>query len=70
MTSAAGELLSDDEAAAVEAAVDAVLAAHRGDARAAVRALLLANARLEDEIDEIVGAVSAGYVRARLHARR
>lgn len=45
----------------LEAATDETIALCGGDARAAVRALLVANAYLEDELAMAVPAVSYGY---------
>lgn len=55
---------------ALEAEVSSVLAAYGGDARAAVRALILENAFLENQVEEAVAGISVGYVRARLRAGR
>lgn len=52
----------------LEASTAAVIAACDGDARAAVRALLVANSYLEAEVDRLEKAVSLGYVRG--HIRR
>jgi hypothetical protein len=49
----------------LEAAVDQAIAVCDGDARAAVRALILANNHLESEIAELMKAVSRAYVRGR-----
>jgi hypothetical protein len=46
----------------LEAAVDSVIAAC-GDARAAVRTLLVANAFLTEELERVSAAVSRGYAR-------
>lgn len=51
---------------ALEAEVSSVLAAYGGDARAAVRDLILENAFLENQVEEAVGGLSAGYLRAGL----
>ena len=50
----------------LEAATQAVIAACDGDARAAVRALLVANSYLEAEVKRLEKAVSLGYVRGRI----
>lgn len=52
-----------------EAATDEAIALCGGDARAAVKALLIANAFLEDELAMAVPAVSYGYSKG-WHARR
>jgi hypothetical protein len=49
----------------LEAAVDQAIAVCDGDARAAVRALIVANDHLESEIAELMKAVSRAYVRGR-----
>ena len=65
------------DTAALEAAVDEAIANCDGDARGAVRALLLALdvyevevAALRDDIARIRAAVSPGYVRGRLSGRQ
>lgn len=57
------------EAAELERAVDEVIAVCDGDARAAVRALIVANRFLEDELAMATPAVSYGYSKG-WHARR
>jgi hypothetical protein len=52
--------------ATLDQAVDGAIAACGDDARAAVRALLLANAYLEAEVERLADAVSRGYARGRL----
>jgi hypothetical protein len=55
---------SDDaDQADLEASVDDVIASCNGDPRAAVRALLVANACLERELALTIPAVSYGYSR-------
>jgi hypothetical protein len=55
---------SDAEAPLMlDAGVDAAVAACGGAARAAVRALLVANSYLEAEVKRLAGAVSAGFTR-------
>jgi hypothetical protein len=53
----------------LDAAVDEAIAACNGDARAAVRALILANDFLEQELCEMFTAVSRGYARGRFTPR-
>jgi hypothetical protein len=53
----------------LEAATDEAIALCGGDARAAVKALLIANAYLEDELAMAVPAVSYGFSRG-WHAKR
>jgi len=61
------EPISDSaETAALEADTDAAIEACGGDPRAAVRALLVANRYLENEVDRLSEAVSAGFTRGRL----
>jgi hypothetical protein len=49
----------------LEAATDVAIAACGGDAREAVKALILANEFLENEVCELMQAVSHAYVRGR-----
>ena len=56
------EIPEDD---CLEAAVDEAIAACGGDSRAAIRALIVANNFLEDEVSELMKAVSHAYVRGR-----
>jgi hypothetical protein len=49
----------------IETAVDQVIAACGGDARAAVRALIVANDFLKAAVNELMMAVSHAYVRGR-----
>jgi hypothetical protein len=49
----------------LEAATDQAIAACGGDARAAVKALILANEFLESEVCELMQAVSHAYTRER-----
>lgn len=51
----------------LEVAADQAIAACGGDARSAVRALILANEYLENAIKELMVAVSKGYARGRHH---
>ncbi len=46
-------------------AVDATIAEHGGDAREAVKALLISNALLEQACDRAITLVSNGYTRGR-----
>jgi hypothetical protein len=50
----------------LEAAADQAIAACGGDAREAVKALIVANAFLETELEKLRAAVSMGYERGRL----
>lgn len=53
----------------VEVAINEAIASCGGDARVAVKALLMANASLENELAMTVPAVSYGYSKG-WHARR
>jgi hypothetical protein len=55
----------DDE---LEAEVDEAIAACDGDARATIRALIVANKFLECEVSELMKAVSHAYVRGRFNS--
>jgi hypothetical protein len=52
----------------LEMAVDQAIAACGGDLRAAIRALILANDFLENEVSELMKAVSHAYVRGRFQS--
>jgi hypothetical protein len=49
----------------LEIAVDQAISACGGDARATVRALIVANEYLETEVGELMKAVSRAYARGR-----
>jgi hypothetical protein len=49
--------------------LDQAIAACGGDAREAVKALIVANAFLETELEKLRAAVSAGYARGNLLPR-
>lgn len=49
----------------LEAAVEQAIAACGGDMRATIRALIVANDFLENEVSELMKAVSHAYVRGR-----
>jgi hypothetical protein len=51
----------------LETAVDQAISACRGDMRAAIRALIVANNFLEGEVSELMKAVSHAYARGRFH---
>ena len=60
------QLQPDDASdAALEAAVEQAIAACGGDMRATIRALIVANNYLEDEVAELMKAVSHAYARGR-----
>jgi hypothetical protein len=52
----------------LEAEITSVLDAYDGDARRAVRDLLLDLLAIEHQVEAIVGGISAGYVRLQRHA--
>jgi hypothetical protein len=54
----------------LDAAADQAIAACGGDAREAVKALLVANDFLEQQLDELRAKVSTGYARGRLPTAR
>jgi hypothetical protein len=58
-----------DPAAAVETEVEEAISLCDGDVRAALRATLIANAYLQDEVDRLAGAASAGFARRRVDRR-
>ena len=62
MTSTQPESNDDD---GLEAAVDQAIAACGGDMRATIRALIVANEFLENEVSELMKAVSNAYARGR-----
>jgi hypothetical protein len=49
----------------LETAADQAIAACGGDARGAVKALIVANGFLEAQVAELRGSISAGYSRGR-----
>jgi hypothetical protein len=55
-----------DAAALLEAEVDEAIAICGGDARAALRAMLVANAYLEAEVERLAEAISTGFARGRI----
>ena len=56
---------ADDDG--LEAAVDQAIAACGGDMRSTIRALIVANDFLENEVGELMKAVSHAYVRGRFN---
>lgn len=52
----------------LEAAIDEAVAACGGDHRATVRALIVANNYLENEVAELMKAVSHAYARGRFQS--
>lgn len=57
--------LPDQTDDALEAAVEQAIAACGGDLRATIRALIVANNYLENEVAELMKAVSHAYTRGR-----
>jgi hypothetical protein len=55
------------DAALLEAEVDEAIAICGGDARAALRATLVANAYLEAEVERLTEAISTSFARGRIH---
>jgi hypothetical protein len=53
----------------LEAAADQAIAACGGDAREAVKVLIVANGFLEEQIAKLQAAVSTGYARGRFEPR-
>jgi hypothetical protein len=51
----------------LEAAVDQAIAACGGDVRSTIRALIVANEYLENEVSELMKAVSHAYRRGRFN---
>jgi hypothetical protein len=68
--SAALQPSSVSSAAGLDAAADQAIAACGGDAREAVKALIVANDFLEVQLEELRSKVSAGYARGRLPSAR
>ena len=60
----------DDEQSDLEAAADQAIAACGGDAREAVKALIVTNHFLETELERLRVAVSTGYARSKLRDRK
>ena len=54
------------DAGQLEAAADQAIAACGGDAREAVKALIVANQFLETDLEKLRAAVSTGYARGKL----
>ena len=54
----------------LDAAADEAIAACGGDAREAVKALIVANGFLEAQVEELRASVSAGYSRGRFDVPR
>jgi hypothetical protein len=56
--------------AGLDAAADQAITACGGDAKEAVKALLVANDFLQAQLDELMAKISTGYARGRLPAAR
>lgn len=54
----------------LEDAADQAIAACRGDAREALKALIVANSFLETQVEELRASISAGYSRGRFDVPR
>jgi hypothetical protein len=61
---------ASDAANPLEAAVEQAIAICDGDVRAALRAALVANSFLMDEVERLTGAVSFGFARGRISPAR
>ena len=59
--------LPNPEDSGLEVAVDQAIAACGGDLRATIRALIMANEYLENEVGELMKAVSHAYARGRFN---
>ena len=59
--------LPNPDDSGLEAAVDQAIAACGGDLRATIRALIVANEYLENEVGELMKAVSHAYARGRFN---
>ena len=59
--------LTNPEDSGLEAAVDEAIAACGGDLRATIRALIVANDYLENEVSELMKAVFHAYARGRFN---
>ncbi|HKU07040.1 MAG TPA: hypothetical protein VJR30_13305 [Bradyrhizobium sp.] len=57
--------LDNPDDAGLEAAVEQAIAACGGDLRATIRALIVANNYLENEVAELMKAISHAYTRGR-----
>lgn len=68
--SAAPESSAPSAAVDLDVAADQAIAACGGNAREAVKALIVANGFLEAEVEELKASVSAGYSRGRFDVPR
>ena len=62
-------LILSQTSAGNEAATDQAIAACGGDARDAVKALIVANEFLEAQVEQLKADVSSGYARGYYHGR-
>jgi len=60
-----GSQPNTQDADGLEAAVDQAIAACGGDMRSTIRSLIVANEYLENEVGELMKAVSRAFVRGR-----
>jgi hypothetical protein len=68
--SAAKRSSEADPAATLEAEIDEAIALCGGDVRAALRAMLIANAYLEEQVERLTEATSSGFGRGRMRKPR
>ena len=66
MAPAVAENIPDADAIDLEGSVELVLSNCGGDFRAAIRALIIANCFLEQDMERLRVSVSTGYVRGRM----
>ena len=69
MPKPASETLEFEPAAQAEIEVQEAIDLCGGDARAALRATLIANMFLQSEVDRLTAAVSTGFARGRVRRR-
>jgi len=60
---------SEPDADRLDAATDQAIAARGGEARGAVKALIVANEFLETQVEALKADVSSGYARGYYHGR-
>jgi hypothetical protein len=70
MSQPTAETAELDQAAQLEIEVQEAIDLCGGDARAALRATLIANMFLESEVDRLTAAVSTGFARGRVRRLR
>ena len=70
MTAGTSRQPSPDASAALEREADEAIALCGGDVRAALKATLVANAFLEEELERLARAVSAGFTRRKMSPSR